>query len=139
MKRYWATTTVSVSLFRSCLFGLVVPKKVRESWQRRDNAQLAALDAARQNQIELRSALVEAQKESQERDSLHERNWLKQASVFSGIDLSYESSVFGRGEYENHALLCAKESYRRGKGYREFLDFYKEYQGIGRGYSGGRF
>lgn len=122
MTTYWASTNIPVSRFRIWLANIIVPKKIWEAWRRRDYNQLVSIDDARKDAFS-------AREESRERDSLHERNWIRSASAFSGIDLSYEASLYSRGEYENHALLIAKEAYKRGMGYREFLPFYQQYRG----------
>ena len=123
MKTYWKGTEIVVSRFRLWLFNLLLPKVVKQSWDDKELRLLLDLDAARKDAFF-------AREESIHRDSLHERNWLKQASAFSGIDLSYDASLYIRGEYENHALLIAKEAYKMGMGYREFLPFYKLYRGV---------
>lgn len=124
MKTYWKGTDISVSRLRLWLSNVIIPKRVRGIWDEQNYRQIIALDEARREAFE-------AKTESQQRDSLHERNWLRQASAFSGIDLSYDASLYIRREYENHALLVAKEAYKMGMGYREFLPFYKLYRGVG--------
>lgn len=130
MTTYWASTNIPVSRFRIWLANITVPKKVWEAWRRRDGEQLKSMEILREQEKSAREQYQTAWVELQQRDSLHERNWLRSASAFSGIDLSYEASLYSRGEYENHALLIAKEAYKRGMGYREFLPFYQQYRGV---------
>ena len=123
-KIYWKGTVIRVSKFRLWLASLVVPKEVWKCWEYQEESELKKLDKALTD-------LSTARLEASYRDSRHERDWLQRASAYSGVDFSYEASQYVRGEIENHALLCAKEAYRRGMGYREFPEFYKEYRGDG--------
>lgn len=122
MNLYWKGTNIRVSRLRFWLFNLLLPEKVKQLWNEHEHRLLMDLDEARKDAFF-------AREEAQHRDSVHERNWLQQASVYSGIDLSDHGSEY-RGETFNHALNCAKEAYHRGLRYREFLSFYNRYRGV---------
>lgn len=93
-------------------------------------AALEGWDAASARNGELRNSLAAAQEQVAKRESLHEQQWLMQASVFSGVDFGFIDSLVGINQRAfNSELQCAKECYRRGMGWREFPAFLAEYQG----------
>lgn len=64
------------------------------------------------------------------RESLHEQGWLKEASMFSGVDFNVtQKRVYEHFTTFNGELQCARECYRRGMGYREFPEFLALYGG----------
>lgn len=77
-------------------------------------------------------SLAECQAQVAKRESLHEQQWLMQASVVSGVDFGYiQHQVDINQRAFNSELQCAKECYRQGYGYREFPNFLAIYEGRG--------